>query len=296
MARSGQENYKAALRAACVLAGLDYSGARLLHVRGNAVYQIPNDNVIVRLRAIPKQPGTIREQLTASLKATSWLCRHGYPAIEPLELDQPIAVDGHLATFWRYVALTSADARDLTSLGRLIRWLHDLDQPDIVLPTANPLGSFRADVNDNDAITQADQQWLLARADDLQEEYERTHWALGTGMIHGDAHAGNLLHTPDGILLGDWDSVSYGPREQDLVPTSMWYRYGRPPAEWTIFTAAYGIAARDVPTIPLLQNLRELQALAAYARNASDDAYRTELTRRITSLKTGDPALPWHAL
>jgi hypothetical protein len=34
----------------------------------------------------------------------------------------------------------------------------------------------------------------------------------------------------------------------------------------------------------------------AYARNANDDSYRAELTRRVTSLAAGDRALPWRAL
>lgn len=51
-------------------------------------------------------------------------------------------------------------------------------------------------------------------------------------MIHGDAWAGNLLSAPEtspiGAVLGDWDWVSAGPREVDLIPT--WHaaaRYGK---------------------------------------------------------------------
>jgi aminoglycoside phosphotransferase (APT) family kinase protein len=296
MMTPGQERYQAALQAACAIAGLDARDARLLHIRGNAVYHLPHGGVIARLRSIPAQPGRVREQFIAALQTTFWLRGHGYPATEPLELDQPVAVDGHLATFWRYVTVTSTDTRDQATLGRLIRRLHALPPPDVRLPPANPLGSLRADLNGSDAVTAADRQWLLATADDLEEQYQHAQWTLGTGLIHGDAHAGNLLHTPNGVMLGDWDAVSHGPRELDLVPTSMWYRYGRPRTEWDAFCAAYDANPGDLPGLPLLQKLRELQALAAYARNATDDAYRDELARRITSLKSGNRALPWRAL
>jgi hypothetical protein len=76
----------------------------------------------------------------------------------------------------------------------------------------------------------------------------------------------------------------------------MWYRYGRPRAEWDTFCAAYGVSPADLPGLPLLQKLRELHALAAYARNANDDSYRTELTRRVASLARGNDALAWRAL
>jgi hypothetical protein len=296
MTSLGQAHYRAALEAACAVARLDARDAVLLHIRGNAVYHLPHDDAIARLRAVPGAPGPVMEQFSLSVQVTNWLRRRGFPATEPLDLDQPIAVDGHVATFWRYVTVTDDIGRDLTTLGGLIGRLHRLPVPDVPLPAADPLGSLRADLDGSDAIASADRVWLLARAEILEKVYRHNRWTLGTGLIHGDAHAANLLHAPGGVLLGDWDSVSYGPRELDLVPTSMWYRYGRTRTEWDTFCAAYGVNPGELPGLPLLQQLRELQAVAAYVRNASDDAFRTELTRRITSLKAGDRTLPWHAL
>jgi aminoglycoside phosphotransferase (APT) family kinase protein len=296
MTMPGPTHYQAALEAACDIAGLDVRDATLLHIRGNAVYHLPRSQVIARLRAAPGAVSTVMEQFTAAVDVTTWLRRQGFPATEPLDLDQPIAVDGHVATFWCYVTVINDTERDLATLGRLIGRLHSLPTPEVSLPSANPLGSLRDDLDNSDAISHAERRWLLGRADDLEEQYRHATWTLGTGLIHGDAHAGNLLHALDGVMLGDWDSVSHGPRELDLVPTSMWYRYGRPRIEWDTFCAAYGVNPDDLPGVPLLQKLRELQALGAYARNATDHAFRNELARRITSLKTGNRFLPWHAL
>ena len=296
MTTSVHDRYRRALQEACALAEIDGRDAVLLHIRGNAVYHLTRSDAIARLRYIPGPPDPVRKQVTAALQTTTWLRRHGFPATEPLELDQPIAVEGHLATFWRYETVIATGTRDLTTLGKLIRRLHSLPHPGVSLPSANPLGSLRADLSSNEAITAADRRWLLARADELEEQYHHTEWTLGSGLIHGDAHADNLLHTSQGVILGDWDSVSHGPRELDLIPTSMWYRYGRPRAEWDTFCASYGVNPADLPGLPLLQELRELHALAAYARNANDDSYRAELTRRVTSLAAGDRALPWRAL
>jgi len=67
----------------------------------------------------------------------------------------------------------------------------------------------------------------------------------------------------------------------------------QPPVAWC---AAYHVNPDELPGLPLLQQLRELQALAAYARSASDPAFRAELTKRITSLRVGTQATPWRAL
>jgi thiamine kinase-like enzyme len=44
------------------------------------------------------------------------------------------------------------------------------------------------------------------------------NFAVPAGLIHGDAHGGNLMRAESGeIILGDWDHVADGPREWDLI-------------------------------------------------------------------------------
>jgi Phosphotransferase enzyme family len=293
---AGPARYQAALLAACARAGLDAHGAAVLHIRANAVYHLPRESAVVRIRVVPADPRLLLERFTVSVLVTHWLRSQGFPATEPLDLDQPVVVPGHVVTFWRYVAVTDGGGRDLSTLAHLLRKLHRLPAPEVSLPAVNLLGSLRADLRFSAELTSTERDWLLARADDLEQQYTHTGWALGTGLLHGDAHAGNLLRSAAGVVLGDWDSVSYGPRELDLVPTSMWRRFGRPRAEWDRFCAAYGVNPGDLPSLPLLQQLRELHGLAAYVRNASDPAFRTELAKRISTLQAGDQVTPWRAL
>ena len=292
----GPARFQPALAAASAHARLDARGATVLHIRANAVYHLPREGVVLRVRSVPEPADEVLERLTAAVGVTRWLRAQGFPATEPLDVDQPVVVDGHVATFWRYVPVTSGGGRDVITLGRLIRRLHSLPPPAVTLPAADPLGSLRTDVRHSACLSATEREWLLARADELEQQAASARWVLGTGLVHGDAHVGNLLHSPGGVVLGDWDSVSNGPRELDLLPTSMWRRYGRPSAEWDKFCAAYEVNPDDLPGLPLLQQLRELHAVAAYVRNAADPAFRAELTRRIASLQAGTYAVPWRAL
>jgi Phosphotransferase enzyme family len=289
-------HYQEALLAATTQVGLDPRGAVILHIRGNVVYYLPREGAVARLRPAQGPLDEVLERFTAAIQVTRWLRAHGFPTTEPLDLRQPVIVPGHVATFWRYVTVTGGERRDVTALGQLVRRLHELPPPPVALPAADPLGSLRTDAEHSGAITPQEREWLLARADELERRFPHERWALGRGLVHGDAHVGNLLYAPDGAVLCDWDSVSYGPREMDLLPTSMWRRYGRPRAEWERFCAAYHVNPDELPGLPLLQQLRELQALAAYIRNGGDPAFRTELTRRLTSLQSGDQETPWRAL
>jgi hypothetical protein len=200
------------MAAACALAGLDARGAVVLHVRANAVYHLPHEGAVARLRFTPAGTGAVLERFTTAVQVTRWLRSQGFPVTEPLDLDQPVTVDGHVATFWRHVAVTGEAGRDVSALARLLRRLHGLPAPAVPLPAASLLGSLRADLGSGDAVTAGEREWLLARADKLEEQHQHADWVLDTGLIHGDAHAGNLLHAPGGVVLGDWDSVSRGPR------------------------------------------------------------------------------------
>src|SRR5215510_1996376 len=71
----------------------------------------------------------------------------------------------------------------------------------------------------------------------------QAHFQLPTGMIHADAYRGNLLRGRQRAVLADWDAVSHGPREIDLIPTLQAPRFGLPQNERDAFIAAYG---RDI--------------------------------------------------
>lgn len=292
---NGIARYRAALGAATARVHLDVRDAVVLHIRANAVYHLPAEGIVARIRFAPANQDAIVERATAAIQVTRWLISQGFPAAEPMDIDQPVTVPGHVATFWRYAAVTG-DRPDTAALGRMIRRLHSLPPASVSLPPANLLGSLRADLAASASIPESQRRWLLTRADDLEQQYRDCRSVLGMGLVHGDAHTGNLLPTPGGLVLIDWDSVGQGPRELDLVPTSLGFRFGRAPAEWQAFCAAYGADPSRLPSMPLLQGLRELHALAAYVRNADNPAFRAELNKRITSIATSNQAEPWQAL
>lgn len=108
-------------------------------------------------------------------------------------------------------------------------------------------------------------------------------------MIHGDAWTGNLLRDGDRVVLADWDAVSTGPREIDLIPTLQAPRFGLPARERDAFITAYGHDIRTWPGYPVLRDIRELSTMTALLRDAHlDPAARDQLQVRLTSLRTGD--------
>jgi hypothetical protein len=283
----------AALEHACARTGLDPDGAQVIYQRANTVYKLRLP-VVARLRHAP-DPQKIRPRIKTSLQVTAWLGEQGFPAVQPLEVDQPVTAGEYLVTFWHFVPSAGEHWRDIAGLARLLRELHALPTPPFPLPRNDPLGSVREDAARCVWLTDNQRSWLLRRAGELQGEYAAANSALGCGLIHGDAHADNLIHTQTTTVLADWDAASYGPREQDLIPTRIGYRYDRPDTEWQCLYQDYLADPDHLPLLSLLLRMRELRALTPYLRATAKKA-REEVTQRIEDLTSGHQQRPWRAL
>jgi hypothetical protein len=284
-----------ALAEACAKAGLDASGARVIYARSNTVFRLAQGPVVVRLR-YARGSAEWMTRIAASVAVTSWLASQGFPTVRPLDADQPVTAHGYIVTFWHYVPQVAKQSDDISVLGRLLRQLHSLPEPPLCLPAAKPLGSVPEDTQRCEWLSDAERSWLLARSGELERQYAQTSWTLGCGLLHGDAYTENLIPTRGGAVLADWDAVSYGPREQDLAPLSIGYRFGRPTSQWERLCQAYGVDPGELAGLPVLQRMRELRTLGGYLRAAGHPQARAEATRRIADLMSGIQEQPWQAL
>lgn len=270
--------------------GLKDSGAQLIRLFASAVYHLPAEDAIARIT--PSTSPEVITHLATSVRVTRWLAEAEFPAVEPLAVPQPATSHGCALTFWRYLPQhrptpTPAD------LGDLLRRLHQLTPPPFSLPSYQPLRSTRQAIQHSQAISEEERTWLAHHCQQLLDAYQHLTFALPPGMIHGDAWQGNLLRNGSRVVLADWDAVSTGPREIDLIPTLQATRFGLPPDQREAFITAYGHDIRTWPGYPVLRDIRELSTLTALLRNAHlDPAARDQLYVRLHSLRTGDTR-PW---
>lgn len=280
-----------ALAAACEQAGLDPDGALLLRYHVNAVYHLPRADVVARISPVSRL-----EQACRGIDMTRWLRANGFPATAPLDVEQPIQAHGHVVTFWRYYDQSGRRLPTSRALARVLRQLHACDLPPYPLPTYQPLDSFRGGLKNYGpaVLDRDDYAFLESRATVLLDAYGQLTSALGEGLIHADARLGNLLWDGDAVVLGDWDSVSVGPRELDLVITYQGTRYGRSETDLDEFAPAYGWDVRTWPGYATLRDIRDLHTLSAPLRLAVDQPkVAKELHHRVEGLRTGDLGQRW---
>ena len=277
---------EAALQDAARRSGLDARGARLIRLFATAVYHLPAADAVARIALVTSPESVAR--LDTSVQVTRWLTGIGFPCVEPLAVEQPVTGHGCAVTFWRYLPQDGPEPVP-ADLGRLLRELHGLGSPPVALPAYRPLVSVRRAIASSRALDEEERAWLGERCDQLVAAYGQLRFQLPAGMIHGDAYRGNLLRDGQRVVLADWDAVSTGPREVDLIPTLQATRFGLPDEQRDAFVAAYGQDIRSWDGYPVLRDIRELSTLTALLRDGhADAAAQRELRIRLRSLRTGD--------
>jgi hypothetical protein len=264
------------MRHASAAVGLDTAGARLIHNYSNVIYLLPVNDAVARITF----GHDAAEQVTRSQAITSWLRhQHQFPATQPLDNTSPVTVNSAVVSFWAYYP-EPENAPPLTSgqLAALLRLLHQAETPPLTLPAWLPLSSLHATISDptlSAALTGDERTWIRNQITEVRDKIGGLDWPLGTGLIHGDAWAGNLLSSPGappvGAVLGDWDWVSAGPREIDLIPT--WHaaaRYGKPASWVSNFTSQYGYDLAQWEGYPVVLAMRDLVQLTGPIRRARD--------------------------
>ena len=275
-----------ALRQACERCGLDSRDARLIRLFATAVYHLPAADAVARISLITSPD--VKARLETSVRVTRWLTGIGFPSVEPLPVGQPVTSHGCVVTFWRYLPQDGPQPGP-ADLGHLLRALHQLGPPPVPLPAYRPLVSVCRAAESSRAIGEDERSWLRRRCEQLRDAYGQLSFQLPAGMIHGDAYRGNLLRDGQRAVLADWDAVSTGPREIDLIPTLQAPRFGLSAGERDAFIAAYGHDIRSWDGYPVLRDIRELSTLSALLRDGhADAAAQRELQVRLQSLHTGD--------
>lgn len=295
-----------AVHQGCAARGLDPTGMRLLHHYNNAVMLLPNEAAVARVATRLHNAAQIKQ----SQQVTRWLAEeHGFPATRPLSGVEPVELEPTTTiSFWVYYPQPTP-SKPLTSghLGPLLAELHAIPPPPCDLRRWIPLDSLDHALRDDTtarALDDIDRHWLLQRLSQVRDELATLDWPLGHGLIHGDAWAGNLLWAPnnpqraEGVVLGDWDRVSDGPREVDLIPT--WHaarRYGKG-STWTRdFTRHYGHDLTGWPGLPTLLAMRDLAQITGPLRRAPHSPPHAQaLRQRLDGLRTGDTSTVWTAL
>jgi Phosphotransferase enzyme family len=286
-----RDKLEEALVAVCGVAGLDPAGAELLRMTNNAVYRLARHPVVVRIVA----SRALRHRVEKVVRVATWFAEHEVPAVRLWSgITQPVRVGGHLATLWDTVRFGGFRPRG-RDLARLLRRIHALPAPPFPLPTWQPLDDVRLRIDEADALPVRDRKFLLHRCEEVESRIQELRFGLPPSLIHGDAHLGNLIPSPAGPVLCDFDSSCIGPPEWDLTPLAVGVvRFGEPDGRYRELARTYGLDVTRWDGFPVLREVRELKLITSVLPiMTSHPEVRPELLRRLDDFRRGDTSARW---
>ena len=276
------------------LLGLDPVGATRTKFTNNAVMLLPASRAVLR---IPGSP-VMRARVPAVLAAARWYADHDLPAVRLWpDLPQPLQIGPHLVTVWQQVTPGGREPHP-ADLGAILRAIHAIDGPLPDLPQWRITDGIRRRVAQADTIDEPTRDYLraeLAMVETALAALAEIPPLIPPGVIHGDAHTGNLIPSPTGPVICDFDATSIGPREWDLTPAAVGsLRFNYPVDPHRALVDAYGLDVTTWLGFPALRRLRELQLVTSVLPALNiNPALRPQWRHRFDTFRTDDYDAKW---
>jgi len=282
-----EERTRPVLAEVCHLLGRAPEQAVLLRHHTNAVYAV--DDLVIKIAP----PAIPLGRLRRVVDLVGWLTSRDFPTVALADgPPQPLQIDGHAVTVWQ--RLDAAITQPITTgeLGHLLRRLHTLAVPPVILPRLDPLAGIRYSIDASVMLSPDDRDLLTRRLDALAGVWD-TVMPLGSGLIQSDPQVRNALRRTDGTpVLADWDGARLGPRLWDVATVAVHCRRFGTDTDFTNFVTAYRQDPRDWDHFEGLCRLRELQMIATNARKSPPDSpAAAEVRHRIAGLQQGQREL-----
>jgi Phosphotransferase enzyme family len=220
---SGEERRALALEAARSVA------ARLGVVVDQPAILADSNNTIVWLAptAVVAKVGTSHfrdaelESLTRELAVASYLAGRGSPVVAPADAVDPGPHRWRnlTVTLWQHTPSSETSTVEPPEVAAVLSSVHEalsgyrepLPRFDIELADGRRLLQPRR----SPALSLPDRRFLLGVVDELEATLPRQVGELLP--LHGSPHAGNWIHTSEGLRLLDFETACLGPREWDLA-------------------------------------------------------------------------------
>lgn len=280
------------LAAACRRAGLSAEDAQLLSAGENHVYRLEG-GAIARVSKPGQGQAAAREVFLGS-----WLNANGVRAVRPyaaLEVDQPVVVEGNPVTFWH--DLGEHQPGTPREVAAALKQLHSLPVPGEMVAQVAPFVRLEERITAAAWLADGDRTWLLGRLEELQEAWTDRPRGLPDSVIHGDAWAGNVVGTAEGVTFLDLERCTIGPPEWDLTSTACRVTsYSTlSAAEYDDYCDAYGLDVTRWDGFELFRDIRELRVTCyAVYRAELDPALRSLAATRVACLRGLNGLRPWH--
>lgn len=215
---------------------------------------------------------------------------------------QPVVFDESIITIWELEHDTGAE-KNLGELGTLIRAFHEavadaseswppLPWIDISLERLERyMSDSRFDSATIGSINKRVEQLQGIASGSIKSE-------LGWGIVHGDAHIGNVISGAEGLVLADFERVCVSAREWDAIPTVVAIRrFGNDEKQLRSFASTFHNDLLDHEFLDDMCEVREWFMLTALMeQQGSSKRIDEAINWQTSTLLNGDRIAQWEPL
>lgn len=287
----GESQARKAAARLLALAGVRETELKLIRLGNNATFQVGQQYVLRVAR-----PTTPVEAVEREVQFANSLAAQDLPVVRlaELSLKQPLAAGDARGTIWENLPGGRPTYRQF---GQLVRQFHELaDSLDLPLPTWQPLATARQRLDTLAGQYPSDDITLLEQwYERIANELEGLESSLPTGPIHGQAEIGNArLRGSEPVFL-DFERLSRGLREWDLIDSAAAVRrFGLPATDYEAFASAYGFDVMGWSGFPTLRRVWELRATTWLMQNRDHGSeIADEVAVRLDTWRTNDSRRQW---
>lgn len=208
-----------AIAAATSLAGamdLRVDDAVLIHDSNKLALRLLPCDVLARVAVVGQEVAALEVELAERLAATA----SPVAALEPRVDPRVYEADGFAVTFWTYYEAETPDQVSPAAYADALHRLHagmrrvEIAAPHFMERVAEAV-RLVANRDETPALAEADRQLLLGT---LRNARHNVHSRRTVEqLLHGEPHPGNVLSTPDGPVLIDFETCCRGPAEFDVA-------------------------------------------------------------------------------
>ena len=203
--------------------GLDPQEPVVLHGNFNTLIHLQPEPVVARVATVTSlvRPDT-EHRVQGQLDLAAFLAERETRAVAPTQAipPGPHESEGLWISFWQHVPSVADTRPPQPDVARALFDLHDvLREYSGDLPTLDVMfddvDRVLVEIERSGAVSQED--LALMRSETKRARHLIAVAGEPTQAVHSDAHGGNLLVTPDGLVWTDFEEASVGPIEWDLA-------------------------------------------------------------------------------
>lgn len=264
----------------------------------NAIYLYADLNLVLRVH----HPSKTLNDVEIEVNTAKFLHQNSFNTIRISDSFPDIYPIKHCyITVWSYLPSEQRPKDVAEDFGCMLKTFHRvMSNCDFSLPDFAPLSMIKQRVDMLKSLPHVDETVINALDEELRkivQEADGIRFLFSKSAIHGDAHTGNIIWSNNEIFLLDYEAVSLGYRDYDLIPMCVIAKRFKPETRIDTFLNAYlqGLTLDHIDK--RLIRIRELFMLSWLCQSMGrSDKADNEIKHRVYTLQANEEDVLWHPM